>query len=145
MRAHRFDQCAGVGGRELAAARREDQPEGVGSGVQGGARVSFGLEAANLDVGVGGGGEEPGGRSDALTALGVPVTGRIPLIIPPNPYNRFYLETKAHRSGHLLDPQGKERLPEQDETPIVAGMTNAQIAEVAEAQQAAADATAGIA
>ena len=77
-------------------------------------------------------------KIDALTALGVPVTDRIPLIIPPNPYNRFYLETKAQRSGHLLDPQGKERLPEQDETPIVAGMTNAQIAEVAEAQQAAA-------
>ena len=76
-------------------------------------------------------------KIEALTALGVPVTGRIPLIIPPNPYNRFYLETKAQRSGHLLDPQGKERLPEQDETPIIAGMTDAQIAEVAQAQAAA--------
>jgi GTP cyclohydrolase II len=71
-------------------------------------------------------------KIDALTALGVRVTGRIPLIIPPNPYNRFYLETKAHKSGHLLDPQGKERLPEQGDYPIVAGMTGAQIAEVAQ-------------
>ena len=38
----------------------------------------------------------------------------------------------------VLDPQGKERLPEQGETPIVAGMTPAQIEHVAEAQQAAA-------
>jgi GTP cyclohydrolase II len=75
-------------------------------------------------------------KIDALTALGVRVTGRIPLIIPPNPYNRFYLETKAHKSGHLLDPQGKERLPEQGDYPIVAGMTGAQIAEVAQEHEA---------
>lgn len=73
----------------------------------------------------------------ALTALGIQVTGRIPLIMPPNPYNRFYLETKARRSGHLLDPEGKQRLPEQGEPPIVAGMTDDQVAEVSAAQQAA--------
>jgi GTP cyclohydrolase II len=76
-------------------------------------------------------------KIESLQALGIDVTGRIPLIIPPNRYNKFYLETKAKKSGHLLDPQGKERLPEQGETPIVAGMTDAQVAEVAEAQSAA--------
>jgi len=37
-----------------------------------------------------------------LEALGVRVTGRIPLLIPPNEYNRSYLETKATKSGHLI-------------------------------------------
>jgi GTP cyclohydrolase II len=69
-------------------------------------------------------------KMDALRSLGINVSGRIPLVIPPNPYNRFYLETKAKKSGHLLDPQGKERLVEQDEAPIIAGMTDAQIAHV---------------
>ena len=55
-------------------------------------------------------------KLESLAALGVRVNGRIPLIMPPNPYNEFYLETKARKSGHLLDPQGKARLPEQGET-----------------------------
>jgi len=65
-----------------------------------------------------------------LTAHGVQVTERIPLIIPPNPYNRFYLETKAVKSGHLIDAQGKEHLLEQSDRPIVDGMTPEQIAEL---------------
>ena len=76
-------------------------------------------------------------KINALTSLGITVTGRIPLVIPPNPYNRFYLETKARRSGHLLDPEGKEHLPEQGEPPIVSGMSEAQVAEVAAAQATA--------
>lgn len=76
-------------------------------------------------------------KIESLRTLGIPVNGRIPLIMPPNPYNRFYLKTKALRSGHLLDPEGKARLPEQGEPPIVAGMTEEQVAEVAQAQQAA--------
>lgn len=63
-----------------------------------------------------------------LTAHGVKVTGRAPLIIPPNPFNQFYLETKARRSGHLLDPAGKVHLREQLDRPIVKGMTTEQIA-----------------
>ncbi|KYF53609.1 GTP cyclohydrolase, partial [Sorangium cellulosum] len=41
-----------------------------------------------------------------LTQYGVSVTGRIPHVIPPNEHNRFYLETKAKRSGHFIDTWG---------------------------------------
>ncbi len=57
-----------------------------------------------------------------LTQYGVAVTERIPHILPPNDYNRFYLETKAAKSGHIIDFQGKEHLPEQSEETIIAGM-----------------------
>ena len=63
-----------------------------------------------------------------LEALGVRVTGRIPLVIPPNENNRFYLETKAARSGHLIDFAGRARLAEQMDRPIVDGMTPEAIA-----------------
>lgn len=63
-----------------------------------------------------------------LTQHGIVVTERIPHIIPPNPHNRFYLETKATKSGHLIDLHGKERLLEQSDRPIVEGMTAEQIA-----------------
>lgn len=62
-----------------------------------------------------------------LTAHGVKITDRIPLVIPPNPYNQFYLQTKASKSGHLIDLTGKEHLQEQIDYPIVAGMTPSQI------------------
>jgi GTP cyclohydrolase II len=62
-----------------------------------------------------------------LTAHGIKITGRIPLVVPPNPYNRFYLETKASKSGHLIDFNGKEHLQEQIDLPIVEGMTTPQI------------------
>jgi GTP cyclohydrolase II len=58
-----------------------------------------------------------------LEAFGVRVTGRIPVVIPPNESNRFYLETKAVKSGHLLDGGGRARLREQMDRPIVDGMT----------------------
>ena len=38
-----------------------------------------------------------------LGALGMPVVERVPHAIPPGPHNRVYLETKARRSGHLLE------------------------------------------
>ena len=37
-----------------------------------------------------------------LTAHGIKITERVPLIMEPTEYNRSYLETKAARSGHLL-------------------------------------------
>jgi len=62
-----------------------------------------------------------------LTQYGLQVSGRIPLVIPSNPYNRFYLETKANRSGHFIDLAGKSRLPEQSDPVVVEGMpTDAQ-------------------
>ncbi len=53
-----------------------------------------------------------------LTQYGVAVTGRIPHLIPPNEHNRFYLETKERRSGHLLD-LAQRRLDEQSDVTLV--------------------------
>jgi len=58
-----------------------------------------------------------------LEAVGVKVAGRVPHIMAPNPYNRFYLETKKAKSGHLLDPRGMERLAEQIDRPVLDGMS----------------------
>jgi len=38
-----------------------------------------------------------------LERHGVCIVGRIPLVTPPNPVNRAYLETKRAKMGHLLD------------------------------------------
>jgi GTP cyclohydrolase II len=57
-----------------------------------------------------------------LTQYGVTVSGRIPHVIPPNEHNRFYLETKAKRSGHYIDTTGKPHLPEQSDEVVVEGM-----------------------
>jgi GTP cyclohydrolase II len=65
-------------------------------------------------------------KIENLTKHGVVVNERIPLIIPPNPYNEFYLHTKAEKSGHMLDAQGKLHLQEQSDRPIIAGMTSDQ-------------------
>jgi len=62
-------------------------------------------------------------KMQQLEALGVRVTGRIPHVIPPNRHNRFYLETKAKRSGHWIDLQGRPRLDEQNDPVVVEGMT----------------------
>jgi len=57
-----------------------------------------------------------------LAQHGVRVAGRLPHIIPPNPHNRFYLETKASRSGHWIDFDGKPHLAEQDDPVLLEGM-----------------------
>ncbi|UQA56685.1 GTP cyclohydrolase II [Polyangium aurulentum] len=57
-----------------------------------------------------------------LEQYGVTVGGRIPHVIPPNDYNRFYLETKAKRSGHYIDTEGKPHLAEQSDPVMVDGM-----------------------
>jgi GTP cyclohydrolase II len=56
-----------------------------------------------------------------LTRHGVKVASRVPHVIPPNPFNRFYLETKANRSGHFIDVSGKPHLEEQGEVVVVEG------------------------
>jgi GTP cyclohydrolase II len=68
-------------------------------------------------------------KIDQLTRYGIQVNGRVPHIMEPNEYNRFYLETKAAKSGHLIDVYGKERLSEQSDDPIVEGMSEAQLEE----------------
>ncbi|MGQ0603731.1 MAG: GTP cyclohydrolase II [Anaerolineales bacterium] len=61
-----------------------------------------------------------------LTKYGVKVNSRIPHILPSNPYNEFYLKTKAEKSGHLIDFNGKLHLPEQLDRPVIDGMTDEQ-------------------
>jgi hypothetical protein len=60
-----------------------------------------------------------------LQSHGVKIVGRIPIIIPPNKYNAFYLETKMLKGGHLLDKNMPEIILEhQDE---VASSSNSPI------------------
>src|SRR6195256_3758455 len=54
-----------------------------------------------------------------LEQHGTKVAGRIPLVIPPNEYNRFYLETKVARSGHQMDLPARS---EQDDPMIIEGI-----------------------
>jgi len=61
-------------------------------------------------------------KESQLTQYGIHVSGRIPHVIPPNEHNRFYLETKAKRSGHYIDPAGKPHLVEQSDAVLVDGM-----------------------
>jgi len=66
-------------------------------------------------------------KIEQLAQHGVQVNERIPHILPGNEHNRFYLETKAVKSGHIIDFHGKKHLPEQREPTIVEGMTESQI------------------
>ena len=59
-------------------------------------------------------------KVEQLAEYGIKITGRVPHVIPPNDHNRFYLETKAAKSGHFIDFEGKPHLPEQDDPVIVA-------------------------
>ncbi len=51
-----------------------------------------------------------------LQVHGVKITGRIPIVIPPNKYDKFYLETKKNKAGHLLEENQPEEFLEQSET-----------------------------
>jgi GTP cyclohydrolase II len=62
-------------------------------------------------------------KVEELERHGVRISGRLPHVIPPNEYNRFYLETKRDKSGHILDSLGKLHLPEQGEAVRVEGGT----------------------
>ncbi|MCK6572228.1 GTP cyclohydrolase II [Myxococcota bacterium] len=61
-------------------------------------------------------------KIEQLAQYGVVVEGRVPHVLPPNGHNRFYLETKANRSGHFIDLAGKPHLEEQREPVVVRGM-----------------------
>jgi len=66
-------------------------------------------------------------KIEDLRQHGIKVNGRIPHIMQANDHNRFYLETKVLKSGHLIDMQGKEHLPEQADPPYVEGMDPEQL------------------
>ena len=73
-----------------------------------------------------------------LEQHGIRITGRIPLVVPPNEHNVFYLSTKASRSGHYIDLAGYEHPSEQLDRPIVDGMSPERIAEIEEVENGAA-------
>lgn len=73
-----------------------------------------------------------------LEQHGIRITGRIPLVVPPNEHNVFYLSTKASRSGHYIDLAGYEHMSEQLDRPIVDGMSPERIAEIEEVENGAA-------
>ena len=54
-----------------------------------------------------------------LNRYGVKITKRIPHVIPPNEFDRRYLLTKALRSGHLLEIDGKPVFDEQSDPVLV--------------------------
>jgi GTP cyclohydrolase II len=58
-------------------------------------------------------------KVEELSRHGINVSGRVPHVIPANEHNRFYLETKASRSGHFIDFEGKPHVPEQDDPVVV--------------------------
>ncbi len=66
-------------------------------------------------------------KIDQLTQYGINVAQRIPHIMEANDHNRFYLETKAAKSGHMIDFHGKEHLPEQSDLPFIEGMSEVQV------------------
>ncbi len=57
-------------------------------------------------------------KVNQLKAHGINVAGRIPHQIPANPHNQAYLETKANRSGHLMNFPPQTRLPDQGDEPL---------------------------
>ncbi len=48
-------------------------------------------------------------KISGLEKYGIHITGRLPIQIQPNPVNKFYLMTKARKSGHLLNFQENYR------------------------------------
>lgn len=41
-------------------------------------------------------------KIDGLKEFGAVVSARTPIVVVPNPHNRFYLEVKRRKSGHLI-------------------------------------------
>ncbi len=52
-------------------------------------------------------------KIEDLRRHGVEIVGRIPLVIPPNPRSRHYLETKRTKMGHLLEFEQTDDEPEE--------------------------------
>jgi GTP cyclohydrolase II len=65
-------------------------------------------------------------KVNELRRYGIRVAGRIPHVIPANEHNRFYLQTKANRSGHFIDFNGKPHASEQSDAVVVAANEDPQ-------------------
>ncbi|MBI1797977.1 MAG: GTP cyclohydrolase II [Candidatus Eisenbacteria bacterium] len=61
-------------------------------------------------------------KVEDLSRYRINIIERLPLMIPPNEHNRFYLQTKAAKSGHLIDGLTNDRLMEQGEPVRIEGM-----------------------
>ncbi len=59
------------------------------------------------------------GKVAQLEQHGVKVSSRLPHLLPANRHNRFYLETKAKRSGHYIDVDSLPRLQEQSDAVVI--------------------------
>lgn len=53
-------------------------------------------------------------KCEALESQGIEVSERVPLVVPANPTNSGYLQTKAVRMGHLLDGSGHDEQAEPE-------------------------------
>ncbi len=51
-------------------------------------------------------------KLSAMEQMGIHVAERVPLQEGKNPYNEFYLATKAGKLGHMLQPKADESHPE---------------------------------
>jgi GTP cyclohydrolase II len=60
-------------------------------------------------------------KVDKLRALGVSVTGTIPVIVPPNPFSLGYLEAKRDRMAHELPSYGVRSCGPVRDLPRAAG------------------------
>jgi GTP cyclohydrolase II len=58
-------------------------------------------------------------KIEGLERYGTRVTGRVPHVIPANEHNRFYLQTKAKRSGHIIDFSVAADAGEQDDPALI--------------------------
>jgi GTP cyclohydrolase II len=45
-----------------------------------------------------------------LESHGVKIVGRIPVVVPPNAFDRAYMETKQRKLGHLLEVEQEDNL-----------------------------------
>jgi GTP cyclohydrolase II len=50
-------------------------------------------------------------KEEALRALGVEVVGRVPVLVPTNPFSATYLETKRARMRHAIPTDGGDGVP----------------------------------
>ena len=57
-------------------------------------------------------------KIEDLQSHGVEIVGRIPLVIPPNPRDRLYLETKRKKMGHLFDDEQVDTPPQDTSTEV---------------------------
>jgi GTP cyclohydrolase II len=57
-------------------------------------------------------------KEAALKALGVNIVGRIPVLVPTNPFSEGYLETKRSRMQHAIPALGREIADSPTLTPL---------------------------